>query len=239
MIKLFNSIVKKHGIPKYLKRWRPADENFSMDRSIKTYHPHSKLSHEVLKELYTKPVMRVDASGIAYISIACDDDKISKDIEEFLDKTKFKGLIIDFRNHLGGSFWPVVDAFRRYLDRSSLIKFGYYWINLSSKIVFDKKFQKDENCHVPIAVIVGPKTNSSGEIAAAIFQGRPNCKLFGVSSTRGNLSCNQPFQLHNLTLWLTTTLVTTYDQKLQKTEKLTPSVLTSSPITDAKKWITE
>jgi C-terminal processing protease CtpA/Prc len=135
----------------------------------------------------------------------------------------------------------VVEAFKRYLKNSSLIKFGDYWLNVSQsgKVNFTKTFLKDTNSHVPIAVLIGPKTNSSGEVAAAIFHGRPNCKTFGAT-TKGNLSCNQPFKIDNQrTLWLTTTLVTTYDKVLQIREDLEPNVFCVRPLQTAKTWLKE
>jgi hypothetical protein len=50
---IFNSIVKSNGIQKYLKRWRPADKHFDIERSIKTYHPHSKVVISTIRECPT------------------------------------------------------------------------------------------------------------------------------------------------------------------------------------------
>ena len=240
-IEKFNTIMKLHGMRKYLKRWKPASLNVSIEESIQSYHMHSFIEENKPKAIsvYNAPIMKLSQNKIAYIEIKTDHEKVSSDVNTFLDSAfGIKGLIIDFRKHLGGSFWPVVDCFKRYLKNTSLIKFNDYWINEEKgKIVFNSKFHSDVNIRIPIAVIIGPKTKSSGEISAAIFKGRPNCKLFG-NKTFGKLSCNQPFILDKKhTLWLTTAIVTTYDKELHVTETLFPDFVTNSPLVDAKRWI--
>lgn len=242
-IEKFNNIVKTHGLKKYLKRWIPARQDFSIQRSLETYHFHSFIEKSqkkaAIKQTYRKPVMRIGADEIAYVSIATDHEKLSIDVNNFLNSSELiRGLIIDFRQHLGGSFWPVVECFKRYFNNSSLIKFNAYWINLQNeKIVFGKTFLSATIQHIPIAILIGPQTKSSGEISAALFKGRPNCRIFG-QKTNGKLSCNQPYSLDKKeTLWLTTGLVTTYDKHLQDAEIVNPDVITTCPMTDAKNWI--
>jgi C-terminal processing protease CtpA/Prc len=70
-----------------------------------------------------------------------------------------------------------------------------------------------------ITVLVGPKTNSSGEIAAAIFKGRKNCKIMG-STTYGNLSSIETFKVGPYIVGLTTELITTCDGEFMEKEKI-------------------
>ena len=95
----------------------------------------------------------------------------------------------------------------------------------------------------PIAVIVSNKTGSSGEIIAGIFIGRKNTKMFGknTNKTAGYFSSNysgKDTEINNdLTLVLTKDFVTTVDGKFHINEVIYVDKKTSTPITDAKKWI--
>lgn len=169
-------------------------------------------------------------------------------VREFLDTYGhfLKGLIIDFCNHGGGWYLPCILGLKRFFNNSSLIYFGKQkgtksladkgWVNcINNKIRYNQPFVKQqEPFAIPIAVIVNSKTNSSGEIAAAIFKGRKNCQLIG-SPTYGNLSSNETFSVNQYRVVLTTEVLTTYD--MSSSERLFPDIETSKPISEAKRFI--
>jgi C-terminal processing protease CtpA/Prc len=260
----FNSLIKKYGIPKYLKKWIPASKSFDIKSSLKTYHKHSFIINPQEKSTYKafikmpKVKFGLDKIGIItiYSFITYDDNtkkntikKMTEIIHNFLDKVEKEmiGLIIDFRYHQGGNFWPVIKFFDRYLNNSTLFAFTNVkikkeekgWMNLENKKIKYNTYFKRENVsiRIPIAIIIGHNTGSSGEFAAALFKGRNNIRFFG-NKTAGYLSSNQNYKINkDIDIVLTNQLITTYDGIFRDEEFLEADVKTSKPITDAKKWI--
>lgn len=90
---------------------------------------------------------------------------------------------------------------------------------------------------VRVAVLVGPKTGSSGEFVAALFKGKAGARLFGAP-TAGALSANANFELGSgLSVTLTTDIVRTSDGVLHKDERLLPDVVTKRPMAAAVAWL--
>ena len=162
-------------------------------------------------------------------------------------KQNMKGLIIDLRYHYGGSIMPFYYSMTNIFNNSTLLAWSKkkakkdekVWINIvNHKILYDQKFLNDKlNINIPIAVIIGPDTTSSGEIAAASFYGKDNVKFFG-KRTYGMLSVNYPYQINrDILINLTGTVINTTDLKFHKKEYLKPNIITNIPVIDAKKWI--
>jgi hypothetical protein len=139
-----------------------------------------------------------------------------------------------------------ITFFNRYLNNSTLFAFSNVklkktekgWMNLeNSKIKYNTQYLKDDKKIIPIAVIVGTKTSSSGEFAAALFKGRKNVKFFG-NRTAGYLSSNQNFKISkDIEIILTNKLITTYDGIFNDEEFLNVDKKTDKPITESKLWI--
>jgi C-terminal processing protease CtpA/Prc len=174
-----------------------------------------------------------------------DRDKIvevmTNRLDDWLNNKKIKGLIIDFSKHHGGDFKPVAFCFGKYFDTL----FRFYEDNTSSlwlTIVKDKlveiKYKSNKNYFpIPIAVIIGKNTSSSGEFSAGIFYNKPNIKFFG-EQTHGDLSANSGIKINKyLELNLTVALFQSADKKIHYDEKLYPDVETKNPTKDAIKWI--
>lgn len=103
------------------------------------------------------------------------------------------GFVIDLSAHQGGNMWPgleglgplfgadaVVGSFRRAqswrIEKPSGSEDGGLW--------------RDAVAQLPVAVLVGPHTASSGEAIAVAFSGRPATAFFG-RKTRGLATSNQ------------------------------------------------
>jgi carboxyl-terminal processing protease len=165
---------------------------------------------------------------------------VTNKLDYWLNEKKIKGLIIDFSKHYGGSFRPVAFCFGKYFDTL----FRFYQNNLTQwiSIVKDKevhiKYKSNKNYFpIPIAIIIGKKTSSSGEICAGMFYNKPNIKFFG-EPTSGELSINEGVKINDyLVLIITSTLLQTTDKKIHYDEKLYPDVETKNPIKDAIEWI--
>ena len=176
-----------------------------------------------------------------------DQDKIVEAVTNKLDDwlnekrvKKIKGLIIDFSKHYGGSCWPTALCFGKYFD--TLYRFygdpSAKWFSIvKDKLVYIKYKSNKNYFPIPIAVIIGKKTYSSGEISAGMFYNKPNIKFFG-ESTGGGLSINEGYKINDyLELNLTVAIFQTTDKKIHYDEKLYPDVETKNPTKDAIKWI--
>ena len=263
-----NALIRENGVPLLLKSWTPATDSSitSIKRSLKTYSSHfwlEKRGAKMVSDKNRKPLATMGKNNIAIItffSFHRDRGEATAEAElrvstqfvhAFLDKHagRIRGVMVDLRYHEGGWFLPVVFSLQRYLNNSSLIQFGkirggkskshYGWCNMiDGKIKYGQHYM-ESRCAMPMAVLVGRKTNSSGEIAAAIFKGRTGCKLFG-SSTRGHLSVIQDFVVaKDYELGLVTYLVTTPDGEFHDSETLEPDVNTNRPVSMAMSYLTE
>ncbi len=177
--------------------------------------------------------------------IASDSAKIVRLVRQNLKKWKLlgmRGLIIDLRKHKGGDFRPLVKSLRRdVIGDASLFSWTNVkvsktmkkWVNSSMKFT---KFKGDLKMKLPIAILIGRDTTSSGELCAAIFKGRSNTRSFG-QKTYGNFSSNEDFELSKkYTLVLTVNLTQTADMEFGD-EFLRPDKRTRKPVSEAKKWI--
>ena len=167
-------------------------------------------------------------------------------IISFLDKnSNMTGLILDFRNHGGGNMYPLIFAFTRFLNNSSLFAWDNErvskpekkWMNLvDGKAKFDQQFipAAGSESQMPVAVIIGKKTGSTGEFVASAFMARDNVKLFGERSG-GYLSVNNTYFFDKFIFITPESLQTS--RNLQFKEFIEPNVVTQQPITAAKQFI--
>lgn len=216
-------------------------------KSSKTFRklPDFELKNNIgIIKFYTFAMMDGEGSDIINNK---DKDKIIKAVTNKLDDwlnekrvTKIKGLIIDFSKHHGGSFRPVAFCFGKYFD--TLFRFyqnnSTPWISIVKDKEVHNKYKSNKNYFpIPIAIIIGKKTSSSGEICAGMFYNKPNIKFFG-EPTSGALSINDGAKINDyLVLIITSTLLQTTDKKIHYDEKLYPDVETKNPIKDAIEWI--
>jgi C-terminal processing protease CtpA/Prc len=230
------------------------------------YHPHSSLyktnaSTEHPKKKNKDTLFSFSPDKIGKIQLfsfttyngpkqyELEKKKFIDDIHDFLDESErkgMKGLIIDFSKNGGGGMWQIIDAFNRYLNNTTLFAWSTEkvnvdkkeWVNLeSNKIVWNKKYlTKDLKTDIPIAVIVSKHTASAGEIGASLFKSSNNVKVFG-EKTKGYLSVNYTIPIgKEFGVIFTSTLQTSKDGTFN--EFIVPDVITHTPITCAKKWIT-
>ncbi len=119
-----------------------------------------------------------------------------------MDRKAICGWIIDLRQNDGGNMWPMLWGLDPLLGTSP---FGTFlpldgskvnWVRANGSIFpapgnlpeTPANFQL-RNSNAPVAVLVGPKTASSGEMVAIAFVGRTDVRHFG-SPTAGYTSAN-------------------------------------------------
>ncbi|MCG4254186.1 S41 family peptidase [Acetobacter senegalensis] len=110
-----------------------------------------------------------------------------------------KGWVLDLRKDQGGNMWPMLAGLKPFLGDAPL---GYF-VTISGEksrpwketlpIDHQDMVQPDLST-IPVAVLIGPHTASSGEAVAIAFKGRPNTRFFGTPTT-GLTSSNRTFRL--------------------------------------------
>ncbi|MEN5206959.1 S41 family peptidase [Stenotrophomonas terrae] len=111
-----------------------------------------------------------------------------------LAKTASKGWIIDLRDNTGGNMWPMIKGLRSLLGDADIGA-----IRDRNGVVTAWRSQPSKACGVDlsrnrVAVLVGPRTASSGEAVAVAFRARPGTGFFG-QPTAGLSTANQSFAL--------------------------------------------
>lgn len=100
------------------------------------------------------------------------------------------GFIVDLSAHAGGNMWPGLEGLGPLFGADAVVgafKPGQSW-RIDRK--GDDKLWRDEVAQLPVAVVLGPGTMSSGEALAVAFSGRPRTEFFG-RKTRGLATSNQ------------------------------------------------
>lgn len=182
-------------------------------------------NREIINEtpaLYTRmgPIAyAVEKDNIGYLSVswvattdAATCTLIADSIQsiiELLDKKGVSRWIIDLRKNTGGNCWPMLAGLGPLIGEGIC---GYFispnskspWrykdgasLNGNSTVVStSKKGYQLINPIKKIAVLIGPKTSSSGEIAAIAFKGKENTSFFGEPSA-GFTTANSTYPLRD------------------------------------------
>lgn len=161
---------------------------------------------------------RILSYQIGYINVpgynAYQPEVINKYAQELNDavtnlaKVKLKGFIIDLRLNGGGNLYPMLAGLSLLLGNTTL---GYE-VNVEGKEV-RKWHLKDENFYmndyqltniktttnkklssIPVVLLIGPITKSSGSMTAIAFKGRKNTYFIGEPTATGYTTSNGYFQ---------------------------------------------
>lgn len=125
-------------------------------------------------------------------------DDIQTKIEHLSSKVGKAGWIIDLREDSGGNMWPMLAALEPFLGKVKLGSFVTAANNseawYAGRGVLKSSRPTYNFVKSPVAVLIGPRTNSSGEAVTVAFEGRPFTKFFG-QSTSGRSTANKEFRL--------------------------------------------
>jgi hypothetical protein len=137
------------------------------------------------------------------------DRSYVKTLRFVLEKVQQTGIcrvLIDLRANDGGNMWPMLNGLAPLLGREP---YGYFFnaegsetawtVNNGTTTVTDGIEPPTPRATealgaIPVAVLIGPGTASSGEFTAIAFRGRPNTAFFGAP-TSGFVSANGTYPL--------------------------------------------
>ncbi|GAB2506571.1 S41 family peptidase [Arenimonas alkanexedens] len=120
------------------------------------------------------------------------------------EKAASRGWIVDLRKNPGGNMWPMIAGLRPLLGNGDIGSFKD-----RNGRVRPWPSQSLEACPsqlsgIPVALLIGPATASSGEAVAVAFRGRANTRFFG-QPTAGVATSNRGFPLPDGSMLMLTT----------------------------------
>lgn len=202
---LFQSVDDFHGSFFY------NDSAFNWQKQVNT------VSDSIMNEWKKGPLIRKKMleENIAYLRIpsmpAGSIAEFSQKAQELNDSlcqllnNSPKGLILDLRLNGGGAMHPMILGVKNLLPSGKVgefhIKKKEDWLLKNNSFLIDTavlativpKCTKQAR-QLPIVIITGAQTGSSGEFLIMTFKGRPNTILLG-STTAGYVTVNNGFQI--------------------------------------------
>lgn len=113
-----------------------------------------------------------------------------------LDHPSIKGWVLDLRDNQGGNCWPMLAGIGPLLGEGVCGHFKkeeHYdkWIYRAGGSYYNEDIITQVNIppylpylqNPPMAVLIGPRTSSSGEVVAVAFKNRPKTRLFGLPTS--------------------------------------------------------
>jgi carboxyl-terminal processing protease len=143
------------------------------------------------------------------------------------------GLLIDLRDNTGGNMYPMFQALAALLPQQEL---GYFEDRQKQRSPFPLPPRTAPPAQVAVAVLLGPKTASSGEMLAIGLRSLPQGRSFGAP-TAGMTTGVSPMPLpHAGMLGLTVTRTLDF-QGRPVHGHVAPDVQTADPETAASDWL--
>lgn len=198
----------------------------------------------------TQPQYKLMPGDIGYILVpsfgstsdtACINfaTKIQNYIRDLDTQNNIKGWIVDMRTNGGGNMWPMIAGLGPLIGNGTLGYFiargkngdteqpWFYHDGVSGQNGYNSvkiPAYKVKDPTLKIAVLVGPRTASSGEMTSITFTGNPNAKLIG-QLTAGYTTANRGFPLSTgAMLYLATGYVANRNHK-KYFGKMSPDIL--------------
>lgn len=170
-----------------------------------------------------------------------------------LDDKPLCGWIVDLRGNTGGNMWPMLNALGPLLGPGPYGRFigadgtTAPWVRRDGFVVIEGASAENmgladmrpvtiRQAELPVAVLIGPNTGSSGEQTALALIGRPGVRTFGAPSA-GFLTANASFPLSDGAIlaipggWSSDRLGREYRNRI------TPDEPADEPLDNAKAWL--
>jgi carboxyl-terminal processing protease len=207
---------------------------------------------------FDEPVVELRDDGIGYVAIGRYSGDIGDQADAYATALASDlsgatsatcGWIVDLRTDSGGNMWPMIGGLAPLIGAGHVGSFVYpdgtieNWTLEHGTAYWDGEpmttYTAEVSVDGPIAVLVGPRTGSSGEATATAFHGRPDTRFFG-QPTAGLTTSNEPVALSDGALLILTMSVFTdrngvsYGQDIS----IEPDVLVDGdPTGEATDWL--
>jgi C-terminal processing protease CtpA/Prc len=160
-----------------------------------------------------------------------------------------QGWIIDLRENRGGSMWPMLvvcgpiagDGTLGYFQNRHEERVAWGYENGASIYDGDTVYAIADpiptiSSDIPVAVLIGERTASSGEILLISLSRRENLRTFG-QATRGKPTANTVFDLPDGASLVLTTDVSLDRKKRLYERSILPDVPCTDALTEAETWL--
>jgi carboxyl-terminal processing protease len=227
---------------------KPSAERLDRKAAGNANLPKPALS-ELMAPVQGIPVIQINRWSGSHSESMIATASLRSQLSDALDRPVC-GLVLDFSTNVGGNMWPMLVGLSPLLTEGVLGYFqdakgvsraiekrgGSILANGSPHPLNGATTQLPRNSANRIAIVVGPRSSSSGEIVPIMFHGQPNVRLFG-SPTSGQSTANSSFPLPNGGLANITTATTLNRNRVKFGGKIVPEVTTDQPVMDAAGWI--
>lgn len=226
-----------------------------LERAIKVAGgKHSFIMDEQTKENLEKDYQRPEVKledNILYIELPAHMGTLemindyANTIGNSFKKEGIQGVIIDLRNNTGGNMYPMILGISPLLPDGQVLSFIYANKVENPISIEDGKFpilkgleiDNKEKYDLPVAVLIGENTASSGEMTLMATAGIDRIKSFG-KKTAGYNSANSGFHIdQGLDMYLTIGFTKDRAGKLYKEDPIDPDIETDKPLEDGKQWL--
>lgn len=194
-----------------------------------------------------RAMVRVQAMGIGYIAVPAYNGGDGTAVDAYV-RAAYDSLahvvasgagtcrwIVDLRGNTGGNMWPMLGAVRSFVGEDALGAFvtggvsGEPW-RAGDRVGVTPLASLRALDSANVAVLIGPRTASSGEATAIAFIGRARTRTFGLP-TAGLSTGNLPMSLPDGAMLVVTTAVDADRSGKLYSDGVTPDeVIPSVPI---------
>lgn len=214
------------------------------DTTLAWLRPLNDKSILLTNKIYTKKI----SERIAYVRVPSVQVYDHKQINKFaqalydsinkLSSKKIYGFIVDLRLNGGGNIYPMLSGLSPLLGdnvvgfetdindsivRKWELKKGNFIIG-TYQSTYIKQSYNPKLVHIPVVVLIGPITKSSGSMTAIAFKERPGTIFIGEPTANGYTTSNGYFQFApNLTANFATNFVADRTKNIYKTT-VTPNI---------------
>lgn len=185
-------------------------DNQEFDRLVKLRNKADSTTNQLKTEFIMNKYAYIRVPGYSVSSQSEIDSfgQILYDTVFYFARRNAQGFILDLRLNGGGSLYPMVSGLSLLLGDGTIgyekdhldttlrkweIKNGNFYLGENQvtnlKTIAIKKF-----VNLPVAVLIGPATRSSGSMTAITFKKRRFTKFFGEPTAKGYTTSNGYFQ---------------------------------------------
>jgi hypothetical protein len=167
------------------------------------------------------PTVKSFAGGVGYVSVPAYSGGDAGGIREYAEGAHKLlvqtapavscGWVLDLRQNGGGNMWPMLAGLKPFVGNGGLGSFsgpnggGAQWI-AGQNVAAEAPRHLAPLESSTVAVLIGPRTASSGEAVAVAFHGRPQTRFFG-QPTAGLANANGTMRLPDGALMMVMTAV--------------------------------